>query len=123
MPRPSTSAIPKRLLVGRWVRAPAGKTVPGHALGEVHRAHHIAVLDAHTKHVWVTISIRLPIACVCASYSDPSLPFMEARREARVAVLLIGILVGECVQARAIGVYPVEVGGALLALGQAAEEQ
>src|ERR671912_665219 len=109
MPRPSTSAIPKRLLVRRWVRAPAGKTVPGHALGEVHRAHHIAVLDAYTKHVWEASSIRVPIACVCASNSDPSLPFMEARREARVAVLLIGILVGDLVQARAIRTDPVEV--------------
>src|SRR5215216_1041436 len=99
---------PERL-VDRWVRAPAGSTIPGHALGEVHRAHHIAVLDAHTIHVWVAISIRLPIACVCASNSDPALPFMEARREARAQVLLIGILVGECVQARAIRMDPVEV--------------
>src|SRR5215217_2164201 len=117
MPRPSTCAIPERL-VDRWVCAPAGSAIPDCTLGEVHRAHHLSVLDQKTKHVRVAL---FAIAC-CAPRSDPALSVREARREARAAVLLIGILVGECVQARAIRVYPIEVGGTLPTLGQAAEE-
>src|SRR5215212_380154 len=103
-PRPSTCAIPERL-VDRWVRAPAGSAIPDCALCEVHRAHHLSVLDQKTKHVRVAL---FAIAC-CAPRSDPALSVREARREARAAVLLIGILVGECVQARAIRVCPIEV--------------
>ena len=104
--RPSTSAIPDRPLANRWVGAPGGTAVPALALGEVHLAHHLAVLDQDTKHIRVAL---LSIAS-CASCRDPALPFMEARREAGAQVLLIGILlVGELVQARPVGMDPVEV--------------
>ena len=43
--RPSTRAITDRPLANRWVRAPGRSAVPDRALGEVHGAHHPAVLD------------------------------------------------------------------------------
>jgi hypothetical protein len=89
--------------------------VPDRALGEVLRAHHLAVLDQGTKYV----SVALITIASRASHRYPTLPLREARGEARAQLLLIGILVGELVQARAIGVDPVEVCGSLLALGQA----
>src|SRR5918995_3883347 len=116
--RPSTKAITDRPLANRWVDAPGRSAVPLLGLGEVHLAHHLAILNQDTKHV----RVALFAVAACASYGYPALPFMEARREARASVLLISRCVGECVQARAVGVYPVEVGGTLLALGQAAEE-
>src|SRR5688572_33474927 len=103
--RPSTSAITDRSLANRWMGAPARCAVPECVLGEVHRAHYPAVLNQNAKHVRVAL---LAVAG-CASHRDPAFPFMEARREARAQVLLIGWCVGECVQARAVGVDPVEV--------------
>src|SRR5215203_2936154 len=65
------SAIADRPLANRWVRAPHRAAVPDRALGEIHLAHHPAVLNAHPKHVRVAL---LAIA-TCASNSDPALPF------------------------------------------------
>src|SRR5215207_2614454 len=93
-PFPSTY----RLLANRWVRAPHRAAVPDRALGEVHRAHHISVLDQKTKHVRVTL---ITIAC-CARHRHPAVPCREAWSEARAEVLLIRILVGEWVQACAV---------------------
>jgi hypothetical protein len=103
--RPSTSAITDRPLANRWVRAPGRSAVPLLALGQVHLAHNLAILNQDTKHV----RVALFAVAACASHSYPALPFMEARREARASVLLISRCVGECVQARAVGVDPVEV--------------
>src|SRR5215204_6624171 len=116
--RPSTKAITDRRLVNRWVGAPGRCAVPDRALGEVHLAHHLAILNQDAEHVRVAL---LAVAG-CASHRYPAFPFMEARREAGAQVLLSGWCVGECVQARAVGVDPVEVCGTLLALRQAAEE-
>src|SRR5215207_2911259 len=106
------------LLANRWVGAPPRAAIPDCALGEVHFAHHSTVLEAHPKHIRVAL---LAIAG-CASNRYPALLFREARREAGAKVLRMGWCVGDLVQARAVGVDPVEVCGTLLALGQAAEE-
>ena len=105
-PEEDTSGI-DRVLANRWMGAPVRVALPFPALGEVHLAHHLPVLDQDSKYVGVAF---LAIASR-ASHRDPALPFREARREARVQVLLICIPVGELVQARAIRVHPVEVGG------------
>jgi hypothetical protein len=69
--QPSSRYFPDRLLAHRWVRAPVRGAVPERALGEVLRAHYIATLDAHAKHVRVVL---FAIAG-CACHSDPALPF------------------------------------------------
>src|ERR687895_991974 len=94
--RPSTSAITDRPLTDRWVGAPVNCAVPECALGEVHRAHHPAILNQDTEHV----SVALLAVAACASHHNPPFPFMEARREARAQVLPIRGRVGELVQAR-----------------------
>jgi hypothetical protein len=76
-PRPSTSAITDRPLANWWVGTPTWTAVPLLALGEVHGAHHLAILNQDTEHV----SVALLAVAACASHCDPALPFMEARRK------------------------------------------
>jgi hypothetical protein len=81
--------MPDQLLVNRLVRTPHGTAIPERALGEVHRARYLSVLDQKAKHIRVAL---IPIAaCACCRY--PALSVREARREALGEVLLIGILV------------------------------
>src|SRR5215203_7016980 len=115
------------------MRAPARSIIQGFALGEVNRRRgpHNTRLDVHTIHVRVAL---IPIGGVACRHNIA--PPFGLRREARAYVLLrahvllIGILVGELVQACAVGVDPVEVGvagaaiplDATLTLGHATEE-
>src|SRR5215216_6975480 len=102
-PLPSTKAWSlSSSLANRWVGAPTWRAVPLLALGQVHGAHHLAILNQDTEHV----SVALLAVAACASHCDPAFPFMEARREARAQVLLSGWCVGELVQACAVGVDP-----------------
>ena len=48
------------------MRAPVGIAIPDRALGEVHLAHHVVVLDAHAKHV----RVALFAIAGCASHSE-----------------------------------------------------
>jgi hypothetical protein len=73
--RPSTKAITDRPLANRWVRAPGRSAVPLLGLGEVHLAHHLAILNQDTEYV----RVALFAVAGCASYGYPALPFMEAR--------------------------------------------
>src|SRR5918995_2060986 len=100
--RPSTKAITDRPLTNRWVGAPVNCAVPAHALGEVHGAHHLAILNQDTEHVGVAL---LAVAA-CASHHDPAFPFMEARREAGAKILLSGWRHGDLVKARRRGGGP-----------------
>src|ERR687889_2815416 len=102
--RPSTKAITDRPLTNRWVGAPVNCAVPECALGEVHGAHHLAILNQDTEHVGVAL---LAVAS-CASHCDPALPFMEARREVGAKVLLSGRCGGEGAQTPAVWGDPVD---------------
>src|SRR6188472_1482260 len=99
--------------------APTGTTVPLLAPGQVDHARDLAVSNQDAEHVGVAIRTEAS----AASRRDPSLSLAEGRREAGAEVLLVGRREGDLVKARAVGVDPVEVGGAILTLRHATEQQ